>query len=117
MKVRARIRTRRTFEILEGRWLLAGAPVAPTIAGPEEVGANLNTTFNFSGFNAISVADRDFGQVGKNGTTEQLTLTVTHGTLDLANTFNMFVSGNGTNTLTITTDPTDMPALPTSTPT
>ncbi|MDB5387490.1 MAG: hypothetical protein JWM11_3136 [Planctomycetaceae bacterium] len=68
-------------------------PTAPTINAPATVSVNHNSVLAFSGANLIAVADLS-------GTAEQLTLSVTHGTLSLDSTTG--VTGNGTSTLAIT---------------
>jgi hypothetical protein len=70
-------------------------PLAPTITAPARASLNKGSTLKFSGANAISVTD-------PSGTAEQLTLTVSHGTLKLGTTTGLTVTGNGTATLTLT---------------
>jgi len=68
---------------------------APAVTRPAAVVATEDTQFAFSGGNTISVADVDGGSGS-----ETLTLSVSHGTLNLATTTGLTVSGNSTGTIT-----------------
>ncbi len=74
--------------------------VAPTITSPVSATVNENHTLTFaaSRHNAIAVADSD-----ANGTTEQLTLTVTHGRLKLKSTSGLRIVGgaNGSSSISV----------------
>ncbi len=70
-------------------------PIAPTFTLPASVTVNENSTFTFSGGNAITVVDAS-------GTAEQLVLSVTNGTLTLGSGTGLQVVGNGTSSLTLT---------------
>ena len=113
MKVRAQIQTRRVFEVLEARRMLAGAPVAPTLTRPDEADAILNTPYDFTGLSVISVGDASYAteEALPGGTSESVTLTVEDGTLKFGNTINCFISGNGTSSVTLSSDPTDTSGL------
>jgi len=95
--------------------MLAGAPVAPTITRPNEADAILNTPYDFTGLSAITVGDPSYAteEALPGGTSDSLTLTVPvqDGTLKFTNTINCFVVGNGTNTVTLRSDPTDTSGL------
>ena len=66
----------------------------PTITAPSAASVNENTSLAFTGVDAIVVADPI-------GTSEQMTLAVTHGTLDLGTTTGLTVTGNSTGTVTL----------------
>ena len=87
--------------------------VAPTITAPTSVSLSEDSSIGFTAGNAISVADTS-------GTAEQLTLTVSHGTLSLGTITGLAVTGNGTATVTLAGSPSsltsDLPSL-TYTPT
>ena len=68
--------------------------VAPTITAPKTVSLSENASVSFTGANEISVTD-------PSGTAEQLTLTVSHGTLELSTPTGLTVTGNGTATVTL----------------
>lgn len=66
---------------------------APTFTVPTSVSISGGTAA-FTGANAISISDSTSG-------TEQLSMTVQHGTISLASTAGLTVSGNGTGTLLV----------------
>jgi hypothetical protein len=74
---------------------ISSAPLAPTFVAPTTVSVNENSSVTFSGGNAITVADTS-------GTAEQLTLSVSHGTLDFGSTTGLAISNNGTATVVVT---------------
>ena len=67
-------------------------PIPPLVLGPAQVTVAASGTLAFAGQNAVSV-------VALPGTAEMLTLSVQDGTLTLANTTGLSVTGNGTGTL------------------
>jgi len=69
-------------------------PLAPLITAPASVSVNENASLAFTAGNAISVTD-------PNGTAEQFTLTVSHGTLSLGTTTGLTVTGNGSASLVL----------------
>jgi hypothetical protein len=70
-------------------------PLPPTITAPTTASVNENaSSFAFTGGNAISVADLS-------GTAEQLTLTVSHGTLSLGITTGLTVTSNASASVTL----------------
>ncbi len=70
-------------------------PLPPTITAPLTASVNENaSSFAFTGSTAISVTD-------PSGTAEQLTLTVSHGTLSLGTATGLTVTGNGTASVTL----------------
>jgi hypothetical protein len=69
--------------------------LVPVITAPSAVSLNQNTSLAFIGGNAISVSD-------PNGTAEQMTLSVVHGTLDLSNTAGLTVTVNNPGSVTLT---------------
>ncbi|HEV8001664.1 MAG TPA: kelch repeat-containing protein, partial [Planctomycetaceae bacterium] len=71
------------------------APLAPSITAPATASVNENSTLAFTGGDAISVTD-------PSGTSEQLTLAVSQGTLNLGTTTGLTVTGNGSGTVTLT---------------
>jgi hypothetical protein len=86
----------------------------PSISAPSTVSVGENASLTFSGGNAISVSDTG-------GTSEQLTLTVQHGTLTLGTTTGLTVTGNGTASVllsgtlsTLNSDLTSLSYTPTS---
>jgi hypothetical protein len=66
----------------------------PTITAPATASVNQNTSLTFTGGNAITVSD-------PSGTSEQLTLMVSQGTLSLGTTTGLTVTGNGTGTVAL----------------
>jgi hypothetical protein len=70
---------------------------SPVLNVPTGASVNENNSLSFSGGNAISVTDAAFA--GNDG--DQLTLSVTNGTLTLVPTSGSQVSGSGTSSLTI----------------
>jgi len=68
----------------------------PAITAPRAVSVNQNATLAFTGGNAISVADAG----GTAATGQQLTVSVSHGTLTLGTTTGLTVTGNGTASVT-----------------
>ncbi|HET6323701.1 MAG TPA: PKD domain-containing protein, partial [Planctomycetaceae bacterium] len=70
-------------------------PVPPTIAAPTTASVNQNGSLAFTGTNAISVTD-----VG--GTAEQFSLSVSHGTLSLTATPGVTITNNGTGSVGVT---------------
>ena len=70
--------------------------LAPIITAPASVSVNENATLNFTGRKPISVADLG-------GTAEQLTLSVSEGTLYLTTTTGLSVTANGTSSITLST--------------
>jgi hypothetical protein len=80
-----------------GLSITAASP--PTITAPTSGSLNENASLAFStaNGNAISIADASIGSG-----TDSLTLAVTHGTLTLASTSGLTVTGNGTASITAT---------------
>jgi hypothetical protein len=70
-------------------------PIPPSIAAPSSVSVNQNGVLPFTAGNTISVSD-------VSGTSEKMTLTVLHGTLNLGSTTGLTVTGNGTSSLILT---------------
>ncbi len=71
------------------------SPIAPKLTAPAAVSVPENGFLAFTAANAISVTD-----VG--ATSEQLSLTVQHGSLTLGTTTGLSVTGNDSNTLSVT---------------
>ncbi len=69
--------------------------LGPTIAAPPTLSVNDNSSVNFTGGNAISVSD-------PSGASEQMTLTASHGTLNLGTTTGLTVTGDGTGSIILT---------------
>jgi VCBS repeat-containing protein len=74
-----------------------GVNDAPTVTAPASASVNEDTTLNFTGPNAVSVADVD-----ANGGNEQVTINATNGNVTLGTTTGLTVSGNGTASITAT---------------
>jgi RHS repeat-associated protein len=72
--------------------------LAPTIAAPASANVNEDDTLAFIGAYAISVADPG----GTAETPEQVTLTVSHGNLDVGTMAGVTVTGNGTGVVVLT---------------
>ncbi|NJO74750.1 MAG: tandem-95 repeat protein [Leptolyngbyaceae cyanobacterium RM1_406_9] len=71
---------------------------APTIASPATVTATEDVAFGFTGGNGIAIADVD----AFNSTTNTVTLSVTNGTLTLANSSLITAGANNSSTITLT---------------
>ncbi len=67
---------------------------SPTVTTGPVVSMSENSSQTFNGVNEISVSDM--------GTSEQLSLSVSHGTLSLSTTTGLTVTGNGTASVTLT---------------
>ena len=83
------------FVALDAQGYRLANAISPTIQAPLTTSVNQNGQFAFTGSNAISVTDNS-------GTTEQFSLTVQHGSLNLTTTTGLTVTGNGTGTVTLT---------------
>jgi subtilase family serine protease len=83
-------------------------PPAPSVFAPSAANTAENTTLAFTGSGQISVSDQG-------GSAEQLSLSVSHGTLTLGTTTGLTVAGNGTASMTLTGTLTnldnDLPSL------
>ncbi len=67
----------------------------PAITAPAAASVNVNSTLPFTGTKSLSVSD-------PSGIAEQLTLSANHGTLSLAATAGVTITGNGTGTVVVT---------------